>query len=91
MDISITGCLNYVGQYDNSKEYNYLDCCVRNDSIWGFDGTRNWTAIGSGEYYSHEEKDITTQCRNCGAPTYENGQCPYCGTINKKVRKFNAR
>lgn len=91
MDISVTGCLNYVGQYDNSKEYNYLDCCVRNDSIWIFDDNRNWTAIGSCEYYSHEEEDITTQCRNCGAPTYENGRCPYCGTINRKVRKFNVR
>ena len=36
-------------------------------------------AIESSE---NRPKSVSTQCRNCGAPTESNGHCCYCGTWN---------
>ena len=90
----MTNSINFMGIYNNSQHYNYGDICVYNNEIWIYDGTNTWIELGQychNELMDGVETEVITQCRNCGAPTYENGQCPYCGTINKKVRKFNAR
>lgn len=87
--------LNFIGEYDSSRDYNYLDCCIREGSVWVFDGTGHWTEISPVDIPTHEkieeEEEVFFRCVSCGAPTLADGSCPYCGTINRKVRKFNVR
>ena len=91
-DQPLVSTLNFIGTYDPNKEYQYLDCCVRDGEVYIYDGRNNWTYIGVSAELQQEktEEEIFFHCTSCGAPTRYDGTCPYCGTINRKVRKINA-
>ena len=82
---------HFAGTYDSSITYSYGDIVERNGDLYYFDGY-NDIMIKDEKYYSSikekSEIEIITQCRNCGAPTYSDGSCPYCGTVNRKTKKF---
>lgn len=80
---------HFVGKYDAHIQYEYGDMVEMDGSIYVFDGSRNWNEIGPADN-RHEttEEEIFFQCRSCGAPTLHNGVCPYCGTINRKVKRY---
>ena len=89
-----TPVVTFMGEYDSKMHYEYGCVCIRHGSTYIFDG-ESWTELGETSCSTTStpkektEVEITFQCRNCGAPTRENGICAYCGTINKKVRKFS--
>lgn len=84
----------FMGEYDPKMHYEYGCICVRRGSPYIFDG-RSWTALGeiscstTSAPKEKTEVEIFFQCRNCGAPTCEDGVCAYCGTINRKTKKFS--
>lgn len=91
----------FVGAYNSNIEYNYGDIVTKEVEgqkvLWVFDGHIGWNEIGPVVTKEEEEKEKETkeeeifyQCKNCGAPTRENGTCEYCGTINRRTR-FYAR
>ena len=86
----IVSPFHFVGTYNSNTTYTIGDLCTRDDDIYVFTGT-TWEEIGACDNFnshSHsEEITITTQCRNCGAPTNDEGKCPYCGTYNHKIIK----
>jgi hypothetical protein len=84
---------HYAGKFDPNRTYSYGDIVEYNGNLHVYQNNNHYTIITSAtiEYPENKCVEIVTQCRNCGAPTYENGRCPYCGTINRKVQKFNAR
>lgn len=89
-----TPAATYRGTYNPSIHYTYGDICIRNDSVWICDECGNFIELGSLEATDVQPKEKTEveiffQCRNCGAPTREDGVCAYCGTINRKTKKFS--
>lgn len=91
---SITTPLQFIGEIPS------LDVCKETGLIAMYRGQtvistgNNWKVleeICDTQSREHAEEEIIFQCRNCGAPTYHDGTCPYCGTINRKVKTFYAR
>ena len=86
---SITTPAAYVvGHYDPMRDYDYGDVVIRESSVLIYDG-RNWQELGDHAHMNtHTEEEIFFRCVSCGAPTNHDGVCPYCGTINRKVRSI---
>lgn len=84
----------FIGEYDPNIEYDYGDIVTKEIDgqkvLWMFDGYNSWNEIGPVETKEEKEEEVFYQCKNCGAPTRENGTCEYCGTINRRTR-FYAR
>lgn len=89
-----TPAVMFMGEYDPKMYYEYGCVCTRHGSTYIFDG-ESWTELGEiscSTTSTPKEKievEIIFQCRNCGAPTREDGVCTYCGTINRKTKKFS--
>lgn len=85
----------FKGIYNRETYYEYGDVCIRDGHEWINIGNNHWQEIGTNEIddFPREktEEEIIFQCRNCGAPTHHDGVCPYCGTINRKVKRIYAR
>ena len=75
--------------YNPSLFYDYGDVCIRNGELVVYIGNNHWEIIGTWcEIPKPMIEEIFFHCKSCGAPTKENGVCPYCETINKKVKKY---
>jgi hypothetical protein len=89
-----TPAVMFMGEYDPKMYYEYGCVCTRHGSTYIFDG-ESWTELGeiscstTSTPKEKTEVEIIFQCRNCGAPTREDGVCAYCGTINRKTKKFS--
>jgi len=88
--INFTSSITFMGQYDPTIHYNYGDVVLRDGREYIFNGINVWEELGptSLNISSPAVEEIVFQCRNCGAPTEHNGVCPYCGTINRKVKSY---
>ena len=89
-----TPSATFMGTYDSSVHYTYGDICIRDDSVWICDERGYFIELGplyetKVQPKEKTEVEILFQCRNCGAPTREDGVCAYCGTINRKTKKFS--
>ena len=85
--------LHFIGTYNPKVDYSYGDVIERDGQICVCIGYNRFEIISTTEetherHEEHVEEEIIFQCRNCGAPTHENGKCPYCGTINRKVKRY---
>lgn len=92
---SIFGRITFMGAYNSDTNYDIGNVVLRDGESWICVDTypHKWEPLGSNDIpYTvpkTTEIEISYQCRNCGAPTDEGGYCRYCGTINRKERKFN--
>lgn len=92
---SICGRINFLGEYNSKTDYDIGDVVLKEGKPWICTRTfpHEWNYLGEvsdiHEASKSMEVEISYQCRNCGAPTDEGGYCRYCGTINRKERKFN--
>lgn len=77
----IAPAVTFAGIYDSHINYNYGDVCLIGESLYIFDGKRDWTELGicSERTNSAPKMKFITNCPNCGAPM-QNHRCVYCGT-----------
>ena len=88
--INFTSSLTFRGKYNPTIDYDYGDVVLRDGRVYIFNGINVWEGLGPTSLVisSPTVEEIVFQCRNCGAPTKSNGVCPYCGTINRKVKNY---
>lgn len=73
--------LHFAGQYDASTVYKEGDIIFDNFGMRIFQGGE-FVKLSAIESSVNRPKSVSTQCRNCGAPTGLDGHCCYCGTWN---------
>ena len=86
--IDISTNYNFIGKYDDTKDYQLGDLCIKTDGglyAYVYDGweTIAYTPSSYNENTQIKKISYPTNCKNCGAILH-NHICEYCDTDNGK-------